>query len=93
MCIPSYLLLRCKEANKRWPKNSADKNTLTGIVYIIVKITVETVKLIHTTVLYMSVCTDCCRTFYNIAQILFNFTKYVCQVQFNGMKYICHIVP
>lgn len=64
------------------------------MVYIIVKITVETaVKLIHTTVPYMCVCTDCCRTFYNIAQILFDCTKYVCQVRFNGTKYICHIVP
>jgi len=93
VCTPSYWLLRCKEATKRWPKNLADNNTLTWIVYIIVKITVETVKLIHNTVLYMSVCTDCCRTLYNIAKILFNCTKYVCQVQFNGIKYICHIVP
>lgn len=91
--IPSYVLLRRKEANKRWPKNLAGNNTLTWIVYIIVKIIVETVKLIHATVLYLFVCTDCCRTFYNIVQILFNCTKYICQFQFNGTKYICHIVP
>jgi hypothetical protein len=88
VCIPSYVLLRCKEANERWPKNLADNNTFTWIVYIIVNIIVKSVKLIHAAeqqalnlkVLYLSVCTDCCRTFYNIAQILFNCTKYVLSV-------------